>query len=138
MARSKSFKEFSKHMKVVADGFGKNVGHVIRQVAVVVDQVLVMSTPVDTGRARGAWLATVGAPTDAEGPLDKEGGSTITANNAVIETRRDDGGQSIFITNNVPYIVPLDNGTSVQAPGGMTAQAIQAAEYIVQRARDLL
>jgi hypothetical protein len=45
------------------------------------------------------------------------------------------GRGGIFITNNVAYIVALDAGSSAQAPQGMTADAIRAAQKQLGAAR---
>jgi len=69
------------------------------KVAVDVHAAVVLATPVDTGKARGAW--TVETPTQ---PF-----------------------QNAKIENNVEYIVELDKGHSDQAPTGIVANAIEAA-----------
>ncbi len=81
---------------------------------------IVNMTPVDTGRARGNWQVTIGAPSAAvdENRFDKAGGGTISAGAAVISSLTDLG--AIYITNNLPYILPLERGHSQrQAPSGM-------------------
>jgi hypothetical protein len=72
-------------------------------------------TPVDTGRARANWFLAEGAPrietTDA----------TTPQNHAAVRLT---GRTMIFITNSLPYIVPLEYGHSKQAPYGMLRRAI--------------
>jgi hypothetical protein len=85
-----------------------------------------MRTPVDTGRARGNWTATVGhrsaGSTDGVDPI---GGSTVA--NAQAVANGWDGNGSIFLTNNLPYIERLEHGHSGQAPSGMVG--ITVAEF---------
>lgn len=75
--------------------------------------------PVDTGRARGNWQVTLGAPVsdfDWE-RKDKDGGPTKIAGNATIQSITTLG--TIYLTNNLPYILALEKGHSRQAPAGM-------------------
>lgn len=148
MATSKSFKEFAKRMVVVAKGTEDKIEKTIRKAALAADQVAVNATPVDTGRARGGWIASVGTPSQEgsapAGPGKAEGGSPESnaaqaaakalqqAEQVVSEYKLDAG--SIFLANNVEYIVKLDNGSSKQAPAGMTAAALAAARNVVRKA----
>lgn len=102
--------------------------------ALAIDQALVLATPVDTGRARANWQASTSAPiTQANDDTDKQGGATISRNAARIRQRL--GGQDIFITNNVPYIEQLNQGSSAQAPANFVEQAIQAGLQVLRNAR---
>jgi hypothetical protein len=63
----------------------------------------------------------------------EKGAKNVSANDALTQARSTIneyklGKGGIFISNSVPYIIMLDGGSSVQAPAGMTAAAIQAAE----------
>ncbi|MCP5041081.1 MAG: HK97 gp10 family phage protein [bacterium] len=89
-------------------------------------------TPVDTGRARGNWQLSVNAPlTGTLDVLDKSGSSPIalaaTAVNAV------QGFEDIWLTNNLPYILALEEGHSKQAPSGFVVQAIDFIEDWLRR-----
>lgn len=81
---------------------------------------IVQKTPVDTGRARGNWQVSInGFPNDAVETKDASGGGVISegANHLT--------GLSpfsvVYITNNLPYITLLENGSSQQAANGMVA-----------------
>lgn len=79
---------------------------------------VVNMTPVLTGRARGNWQVTIGAPTTAAVErTDKDGGPTISEGSATIQSITTLG--TIYLTNNLPYIVELEKGSSKQAPQGM-------------------
>lgn len=84
---------------------------------------VVLMTPVDRGRARGGWQTTHGEPA-AGSPLrlDKSGQQTI-AEGAPIALSAEAFTIS-YLTNNVIYIVPLENGHSKQAPRGMAAVTV--------------
>ena len=77
---------------------------------------------------------SIGQPVFREQSPDPSGNSTIAANQATIGRYRLGQG-TIFITNSVPYIVFLEEGSSDQAPRGMTRFAIQAANNVLRRAR---
>lgn len=102
---------------------------------------IMQKTPVDTGRARANWNTSIGAPdtsTDMEATIAKvpakqaEGGEVIGRANFA-------KGQEIYITNGLPYIKPLEDGHSKQAPQGMVAVTVQelrpVADQIARRIR---
>jgi len=98
----------------------------IRKVAVKVSSSLIFATPVDTGRARSNWYATISSPTNKinNETRDKSGANAIARNNAVISNAKINN--DIFITNNLPYIGKLNDGHSAQAPAGFVEKALQA------------
>lgn len=135
-----SLKQFAVRMKGQGAAIPNRADQVVRQIALAADRALVMGTPVDTGRARANWQATLGEP--ATGTID--GGFTgsrragtvrdpTARNAAVIAAYR--GGTSIFLTNNLPYIVPLNNGHSKQQPAGFVERALNAVTNAARRAR---
>lgn len=75
---------------------------------------VVQKTPVDTGRTRGNWQTTVGAPAQGELEIeDKTGSQAIANGRAAVEEIRPFGKS--FITNNSPNIVVLEEGGYVPA-----------------------
>lgn len=90
---------------------------------------VVTSTPVDTGRARGNWIVSIGSPVTLPNlkSLDKTGQATISRGQAVAERYASDSLQSIYICNNLPYIQRLNEGWSAQAPAGYVQAAVQTA-----------
>lgn len=96
----------------------EQVGTVTRGLGLRVLAGVVLRTPVDTGRARGNWQTAIGPGKTGEvNTEDKGGASTINEGSATIARQRD--FQPITLTNNVPYINKLDEGSSKQAPEGM-------------------
>lgn len=94
----------------------------IRGLAFKILRGVVRRTPVKTGRARGNWQVNVGSITSEElERLDKAGNSTIREGGMALAKLRKNGiGQIIYIFNNVPYIIDLEDGHSQeQAPVGM-------------------
>tara|TARA_R110002012_G_scaffold77165_1_gene195041 strand:+ start:640 stop:1011 length:372 start_codon:yes stop_codon:yes gene_type:complete len=83
---------------------------VVRKVAFDVYKGITQKTPVDTGRAKANWNIGLGA-------ID----SSITENTTftALPLPKGSGKRPIYITNNLPYIGKLENGSSKQAPTGM-------------------
>lgn len=72
-----------------------------------------LKTPVDTGRARANWFLAEGAPRIATTEsVTPEAPPALT------------GKSVIYLTNSLPYIVPLEYGHSKQAPVGMLRVSI--------------
>lgn len=86
------------------------------------------------GRFRGNWQVTFDAQATAEtGRIDAGGGETNRAGQAVLAAYRA-GVNSIWLTNTVPYAVPLEYGHSSQAPAGMVRVTAAEFQQFVDRA----
>lgn len=73
------------------------------------------------GRARGNWQASINvALVGTVDGVDKSGAKTKTKGFAMIESLLDSQaiGSIIYLSNNLPYIIPLEEGHSSQAPAG--------------------
>lgn len=94
-----------------------------KKVALEVLKGVVLLTPVDTGRARGNWQLDIeNIPEGEIDTTDKDGGPTIAkglANLAALAPF-----QTVYIANNVPYIVFLEEGTDKMAPVGMVSRTV--------------
>lgn len=119
MPRGKSAREFAfdleKFGKVTAD----EARVIFQKIALELDSRVVLGTPVDEGRARGNWFPSINTPSSAvdENSLDKSGAAAIARISATVGGAK--LGDTIWLTNNLPYILPLENGHSKQAPVGM-------------------
>lgn len=120
-------------------------GHIARvrdRLTLGVHRRVVLATPVDTGFHRASWNASLGTPDERtpapgaesysapETPAALEGGSTSGG------PRRDERGRFIsaaaarafepgYVTNAGPAIVPLNEGSSQQAPAHFIQRAIE-------------
>ena len=104
-----------------------NTELVIRKISMEAFKRVILKTPVDTGRARANWSCTVGSMSNySTSDTDKSGGATISAASSVVDSWSCKG--SVFLTNNVEYILPLEYGHSKQFPNGMVR--ITAAEML--------
>lgn len=132
-----SLKDLSNKMNRLAKVIPVNVKTGLKQTVLAIDQVLVTSTPVDTGRARSNWVVGIGPSTraiDAYAPGEK--GSTAAENaEAALRQARDFLDSTdvsvIYISNNLDYIQYLNEGSSAQAPAGFIEEAVQAGiDYV--------
>lgn len=91
-------------------------------------------TPIDTGWATNNWWFAEGAsansPTTSTGNVEASGAriqlDTMSISNIKVN------GQSLYITNNVPYIGMLNSGTSKQTPSGFVERAILTAGIMIR------
>lgn len=108
-------------------------------------QTLVSATPVDTGHARSGWTPSVGsAVSDALELGSKKSETRRNANSrlrdnrakakAIAETYQLKQG-TVFISNNVPYVVFLDQGSSAQAPANFIERALVAAIVATEKSK---
>jgi hypothetical protein len=99
-------------IKRFAKTAGLEVDTVVRTIAFDAYGAVTEKTPVDTGRAKANWNVMVGSPDTTTS--DKTKASPVVLN-------KGDGLKDIYITNSLPYIYALENGSSEQAPAGMVA-----------------
>ena len=138
MARN-TLRDFANRMRKRGVKLPERADQTVRLVALAADRTLVLNTPVDTGRARANWQASLGSP--AAGTVDAAPGkrgsvAQATAQaQAVIADYKGGPGAAIFLTNNLPYIVPLNNGSSQQQPAGFVERAIYKVIKAAKAAR---
>ncbi|MEX5531442.1 hypothetical protein [Pseudomonas syringae] len=85
------------------------------------------------GRFRGNWMFGIGAPDGTTTEEVDPTGSKSTARivNGVLEFH---AGDVAYITNSLPYAIPLEFGHSTQAPGGMVRITVARFQQIVEAA----
>ena len=110
---------FESDLRKFAAKTGLGMDKTVRGVTIAMGNSLIEKSPVDTGRFRGNWQHSTGAPT--VGPLqttDSTGSQTKAKLNASIATV--EAGNIEYVVNNLPYAIPLEYGHSkIQAPAGM-------------------
>ena len=127
-----SLKVFANRINRLADKVEKNTASLIQDVGYSVLSRVVYDTPVDTGRARANWLVNLGSSNShSTTQKDLNGHSTIAKGSDTIGRYK--YGEVVYITNNVDYIVKLDNGWSQrwQPEAGYVGRSIQAGLYTV-------
>lgn len=141
-----SLKDFSRRIKTIAATVEKGGPEVARKTAAVVLQTVVMATPVGNtalwseqsrrrarpgyagGRARANWHVSLGhVDFNTTEEHDAGGQATIGAGNDIIKSASNKGDVEIHIVNNLPYIVPLNEGHSKQAPAAFVELAVANA-----------
>ena len=125
--------KFTLQVGAFAKRAGINCDLVARKVGIEMASQIVLRTPVKTGRARGNWNTTIGSANYAvTESFDKAGAATIAEAAATLSGFR--CGPSIWIANGLPYIGKLENGSSIQAPGGMVAVTVTEFRGMIGRA----
>lgn len=85
------------------------------------------------GRFRGNWMFSIGRPdnttTDEVDPSGRK--STARIVDGAIEFK---AGDTAYITNSLPYAIPLEFGHSHQVPGGMVRITVARFQQIVLEA----
>jgi|CXWL01.1.fsa_nt_gi hypothetical protein len=116
------------------DAFAKQVGidytKVVKRVAFDIFGRIVRRTPVDTGRARASWNISIGKPDltvapEGQQPVMNEVAAVAKAGAALATLTERGLTEPIWITNNLPYIVKLEEGHSQQAPKGMVVLSVE-------------
>ena len=104
---------------------------------------LVEATPVDTGWARANWVPSVGQR--SRRPAQSFPGRTPSAFVQTAAAKQSVGQAQavgyklergrVFVSNNVDYILRLNDGYSRQAPAGFVQRAIRKAVTMARRFR---
>lgn len=99
------------------DHFAKKVqlapGTITKQVAFDLFGCIVRKTPVETGRARGSWTIAMNEADRSVLPPAPQGTVYPSPKTGPLAVR---SGETIWISNNLPYITALEDGHSQQAP----------------------
>lgn len=123
---------FSGDIKAFKNVTNNALTSVFQGVALKLTARVILRTPVDTGRLRGNWQVGLNVrPTDTVVTKDKGGGSTVGKARSKIKDARK--GDTIAIINNLPYAIPIENGSSKQAPQGMVRVVVREFSGIVSR-----
>lgn len=97
-----------------------------RKITAAMLQGVVLKSPVDTGTFRGNHRVSIGSVdyTKDFQKIDKSGTTTIADGMAKILSVQ--LGMRVFISNNLPYSIALENGHSGQAPLGIYSITFQS------------
>lgn len=90
---------------------------IVRKVCMDVTADIVRLTPVDTGMARSNWFVGNDRVTTVDGSPTKNGSASNKRASDFASTLH--AGGVFYITNNLPYIMRLEYGSSKQSPAGM-------------------
>lgn len=129
---------FSDDLRAFAEKANRNISVVTRKVALDMGNSLVQMSPVDTGRFRSNWVASISrvdtTTTDstdngAVGRIEMTLASPLGPN-----PNRHDYADVIYITNSLPYAQRLEYGWSKKAPAGMVRVTVTRFRHFVNAA----
>lgn len=129
--------KFALDIRKFASKAGDNADRVVRKVCGDIERGVVQRTPVDTGRLRANWIASVGSA--------YQGQVSGTGNPNNEQAIRNAPGNIWYLTNNLPYAAVAEfgqygrppgsangpktrNGFSTQAPAGMVRITMTAVK----------
>lgn len=120
---------FSDDIRKFADKTKLRLDVVHRKVVFDLTTSLIRMSPVKTGRFRNNWQIAEGVP------------NTTTTKTTGDPTQRLQGyaktvsiGGVVYITNSLPYAIPLEYGWSQQAPNGMVRVTVRDYEQFIANA----
>jgi len=126
--------EFAEGISKLADKFPKEIAREIAKATIQGFSVAVLATPVDTGFARSNWHVGIdnlpSVTREAFSPGIQLGlGDTANAQGAISAGTKvlkgfTEKNSTIFLVNTADYSSFLDEGSSKQAPAGMSAAAV--------------
>jgi len=96
---------------------------VVQESYVKLADMVIKKSPVDSGRFRNNWFGSLNRPSDkttgtkSRKGFGESGGARLTE--MIHISASFDLGDSLFITNNLPYARALEFGHSQQAPAGI-------------------
>lgn len=143
---AKDFNQMAVRFGEIADGIDRGVNLITQRAAKEALYYLAYYTPLDVGTARSNWIvsATGGdrirrafspypsrwKPRKGVNPGGSRGevsnlNSVLRSGNSAIVKRRAD--QDLYITNSLPYIIPLNSGHSKQVAPGWVRRAVSQA-----------
>ena len=143
---AKQYKAVREQVKEVMDAAQKDLNKGFRLLVMEGFRRVVMRSPVDKGTFRGNWVVAVGVRNNSFDLTKTDSGTRGTAPSAVqmnqalaTTARLETKAEKTYISNNLPYADPLENGSSTQAPNGMVhvtaLELTGAARQIVRSAR---
>lgn len=100
-----------------------------QKLTLAIDSLVVISTPVDTGRARANWIVSQRRANNLEKPepTSPSQGAQEAQAQAQREAEKTEAFSLTFIQNNLPYIDALNSGSSQQAPSNFVERAVEKA-----------
>lgn len=124
---------FAEDLKKICDRAGDKAELVVRRAALDIGGQLVDRSPVDTGRFKNNWQTGIGGmDKNISAAADLGGAGALARLTAKVAAWKP--GQSIFISNSLPYAYRLETGWSKQAPSGIVRLTVQNFEVAIKKA----
>lgn len=116
---------FSDDIKGYSDREKQRLDYVQKSVLFQLGQSVVVLSPVDTGIFRSNWRFEIGGYDNTyvndESIIESK---SATVGRLQAKINNVEVGSAFFISNNLPYAIPLENGHSQQRPEGMVRQTV--------------
>lgn len=126
-------RSFAAQMRAFANDIPKQV-HAIKVAAMQeIVNTVVPATPVKSGKARSNYIVSAGSPDHSTIREVRDPSGTASLQGAAAVLRGTKPGDSLYMTNNLPYMDELNNGSSKQAPAGFIQSSVMAAEQLIAR-----
>jgi hypothetical protein len=140
---SKNLQDLANALNKKADGISKAVSDLSIKAALTIVGDLAVKTPVDTSKAISNWQVDLNREPDNQISPHYPGSDGSTFSESAAETlakaklvlRNKKPGMVIYITNNLPYIQKLNDGSSIQEPAGFVERAILIARKFLENHR---
>lgn len=140
---ARSLLDLSRRLEKLVYDMDKTYSNLAISVALTVLGELVYKTPVDTSQALSNWQVSLISPLPIGGEIDpyfpgERGSSQRSSAQAAIEQARRvlNGklpGDTIYLSNVLPYIVPLNNGHSGQQAAGWVERATMLGRIQIKK-----
>jgi hypothetical protein len=128
--------QFQKDIKKISEKTKTDQEKLVKKYAFEVFTEFVNRTPIDTGRAKANWFITLNTGTDevytGSGELGEQEATLVSLRRLKVADTRFIPDKYV-ISNNLDYIVPLDEGWSKQAPIGIVDLGIQTVNIKFRR-----
>lgn len=130
---------FASQMRAFTNKAEGAVDKTVKSITFALFREVVMRTPVDSGRLKGNWQTTIGAPATSEdsGRTDTTPKWKIAASSDWDILNKAGGvGTVTYLTNNLPYAhrIEFDGWSKVKAPEGMIRVSLARINAIVAKA----
>lgn len=139
--------EFALQLGEFVRKVSENADQVVRKVAIDAASSVIMATPVGDpdlwkrkappgyvgGRLRANWNIGLGAMDTSTTTAIDQSGSATTAR-ATAKLAGASATQDVYITNSLPYAIPVEYGQSKQAPAGMVRVTVTQWQTFVDNA----
>lgn len=121
---------FALDISKLVNKYNGNVDKAVRTAGFELVRRVVNNTPVDTGRLRGNWQATIDAPASGTTEIDdKAGQATIQAAMPAIKKMT---GRVFWLSNNLPYARVVEYGLYPPGPKITSGYSTKASAGMVR------
>ena len=128
---------YTDRFNVIAKGIEDNVDNLVKNVALAIGSNVIADTPILTGQARRNWQTELNQM--PESVLDMPESPSEGMDEALQILQQTVGqykaGDTVHITNNVPYIKELNSGSSQQAPANFVETSIMRATRLIRNVK---